>query len=84
MKIHAANILRMILLLRLLTNYTVQALNRVFQQWNLTAPPKEWNISGEPCSGFAISRTRIDDMGYWPGIKCDCSYSDRFCHITQL
>ncbi|KAI6684291.1 hypothetical protein NL676_030204 [Syzygium grande] len=43
----------------------VQALNRVFQQWNLTAPPNMWNISGEPCSGAALSETRIDDMGYW-------------------
>ncbi|KAI6684284.1 hypothetical protein NL676_030197 [Syzygium grande] len=62
----------------------VQALNRVFQQWNLTAPPNEWNISGEPCSGAALSETRIDDMGYWPGIKCHCYYDNGFCRITQL
>ncbi|KAI6684278.1 hypothetical protein NL676_030191 [Syzygium grande] len=63
----------------------VRALNRVFQQWNLTAPPNLWNISGQPCSGVALSETRIDDMGYRPGIKCDCSYNNgSTCHITQL
>ncbi|KAI6684283.1 hypothetical protein NL676_030196 [Syzygium grande] len=63
----------------------VQALNRIFQQWNLAAPPNEWNISGAPCSGFALSNTDIDDTDNLPYIKCDCAYdSGSTCHITKL
>ncbi|KAF7848453.1 hypothetical protein BT93_L1936 [Corymbia citriodora subsp. variegata] len=63
----------------------VKALNRVFQQWNLAAPPNEWNISGEPCSGVALSTASIDEAGYKPYIRCVCFYDNgSTCHITQL
>ncbi|KAI6684298.1 hypothetical protein NL676_030211 [Syzygium grande] len=63
----------------------VQALNRIFRQWNLVAPPNEWNFSGEPCSGVALSATSIDNSGYQPYIRCNCSYDNgSVCHITQL
>ncbi|XP_031261329.1 probable LRR receptor-like serine/threonine-protein kinase At1g56130 [Pistacia vera] len=61
----------------------VRALNSVFQQWDVKANPRWWNISGEPCSGAAINATSLDD--YNPAIKCDCSFENgSICHITEL
>ncbi|KAF8010279.1 hypothetical protein BT93_J1032 [Corymbia citriodora subsp. variegata] len=63
----------------------VKALNCVFQQWTLAAPPNEWNISGEPCSGVALSMTSIDEANGNPYIRCNCSYDNgSTCHITEL
>ncbi|XP_048438727.1 probable LRR receptor-like serine/threonine-protein kinase At1g56140 isoform X5 [Pyrus x bretschneideri] len=68
----------------------VSALNSIFEQWDTQAVPGQWNISGEPCNGYAINRTRTDiynpDIPYInPGIICNCSYdNDATCHITNL
>ncbi|KAF7848578.1 hypothetical protein BT93_L1828 [Corymbia citriodora subsp. variegata] len=63
----------------------VKALNRVFQQWTLVAPLNEWNISGEPCSGVALSMTSIDEANGNPYIRCNCFYDNgSTCHITKL
>ncbi|XP_042519815.1 probable LRR receptor-like serine/threonine-protein kinase At1g56130 [Macadamia integrifolia] len=63
----------------------VRALNSIFQKWNIKATAN-WNISGEPCSGYAIDTTDLDNNGpFNPGIKCDCSYNNgSTCHITHL
>ncbi|KAG8067590.1 hypothetical protein GUJ93_ZPchr0005g14785 [Zizania palustris] len=63
----------------------VAALNRILGRWGLKSSP-EWNISGEPCSGFASDGT---DWDYYPNInpfiKCVCSYvNNTVCHITRL
>ncbi|KAK1367269.1 putative LRR receptor-like serine/threonine-protein kinase [Heracleum sosnowskyi] len=59
-------------------------LNSVFRKWGISANSKQWNISGELCSGAAIDSTRMDgNAAYNPGIKCD-ECSSTFCHITQL
>ncbi|GLT51142.1 hypothetical protein SLA2020_245720 [Shorea laevis] len=59
----------------------VSALNSIFQQWGIQAPPNSWNISGEPCTGTAL---RQDDSNI-PAIICDCSFnSATTCHITIL
>ncbi|KAG5532479.1 hypothetical protein RHGRI_026941 [Rhododendron griersonianum] len=63
----------------------VSALNSVFNQWGISPPFYQWNISGEPCSGTAIGtsiRWNINSRDYNPGIKCDCNGT--LCHITQL
>ncbi|CAH8375784.1 unnamed protein product [Eruca vesicaria subsp. sativa] len=62
-----------------------EALNYIFAAWNIQAP-KEWNISGEVCSGVAISdNIIIDDKAYNPLIKCDCSLDKSTpCRITAL
>ncbi|KAL5202917.1 hypothetical protein ABZP36_013869 [Zizania latifolia] len=65
----------------------VVALNSILGRWGLKASP-EWNISGEPCSGFASDGIDWDCYRYPninPIIKCDCSYNNStVCHITRL
>ncbi|KAM5577311.1 putative LRR receptor-like serine/threonine-protein kinase [Rosa sericea] len=66
-----------------------RVLNSVFEKWNIRANPKQWNTTGDPCSGAAIDSTshstKFDDPAYNPFIICDCSYqSGTICHITQL
>uniref|UniRef100_A0A0D9X5C0 non-specific serine/threonine protein kinase n=1 Tax=Leersia perrieri TaxID=77586 RepID=A0A0D9X5C0_9ORYZ len=63
----------------------VAALNAILGRWG-TKPPTAWNTTGDPCSGTAVDDTDIDnDPVINPGIKCDCSYSNRtVCHITRL
>ncbi|KAL5203381.1 hypothetical protein ABZP36_014333 [Zizania latifolia] len=63
----------------------VAALNTIMERWGLKAS-SEWNISGEPCSGFAADGINWD---YQPNInsfiKCDCSYvNNTVCHISRL
>ncbi|GKV53943.1 hypothetical protein SLEP1_g60454, partial [Rubroshorea leprosula] len=59
----------------------VRALNSIFQRWDIQAPANSWNISGEPCTGTAVSQ----DDSKNPAIKCDCSFNGaRTCHITRL
>ncbi|XP_058219690.1 probable LRR receptor-like serine/threonine-protein kinase At1g56140 isoform X1 [Rhododendron vialii] len=61
----------------------VSALNSIFNKWGLSAPSKQWNISGgEPCSGAAIDSTPFVDPNYNPFIKCECDATT--CHIVQL
>lgn len=68
----------------------VRALNSIFQKWNIKADTKQWNTTGDPCSGRAVDDK--DDTGYFydaddynPFIKCNCSYdTNSTCHITQL
>ncbi|KAK8618650.1 hypothetical protein V6N13_132636 [Hibiscus sabdariffa] len=65
---------------------TVRALNSIFQQWD-TQAADTWNISGEPCSGFALSQSDsvFEDPSNNPAIKCDCSFrNNTLCHITSL
>ncbi|KAK9907104.1 hypothetical protein M0R45_002416 [Rubus argutus] len=61
----------------------VKALNSIFQQWGIEANAKQWNTTGDPCSGAAIDSTAFDNGDYNPFIKCDCS-DNVTCHITQL
>ncbi|KAG8067593.1 hypothetical protein GUJ93_ZPchr0005g15990 [Zizania palustris] len=63
----------------------VAALNAIMGRWGLKASP-EWNISGEPCSGFAIDGTDWDNQpNINPFIKCICSFvNNTVCHITRL
>ncbi|KAL4386958.1 hypothetical protein GQ457_09G004610 [Hibiscus cannabinus] len=64
----------------------VRALNSIFQQWNLQALDT-WNISGEPCSGTALtaSDSEFEDPSNNPAIQCDCSFQGgTVCHITSL
>ncbi|KAJ0249997.1 hypothetical protein HA466_0142160 [Hirschfeldia incana] len=62
-----------------------QALNSIFAAWGKQAP-REWNISGQLCSGAAIGENiTIDDKGYNPLIKCDCTFNgSTICRITAL
>ncbi|GKV44299.1 hypothetical protein SLEP1_g51491 [Rubroshorea leprosula] len=65
----------------------VRALNSIFQQWDIQAPPNSWNISGEPCTGTALSQNYsvFDDPSNNPAITCDCTFNDSTtCHITRL
>ncbi|KAK8524694.1 hypothetical protein V6N12_029552 [Hibiscus sabdariffa] len=64
----------------------VRALNSIFQQWSIQALDT-WNISGEPCSGVALSRldSVFDDPSNNPAIRCDCSFNDStVCRVTRL
>ncbi|XP_021864482.2 probable LRR receptor-like serine/threonine-protein kinase At1g56140 isoform X2 [Spinacia oleracea] len=63
-----------------------QALNSILQQWQKPANTRQWNTTGDPCSGAALVDTIvIDNPEYNPFIKCDCSYDDNTtCHITAL
>ncbi|XVF87035.1 hypothetical protein PTKIN_Ptkin18bG0088200 [Pterospermum kingtungense] len=66
--------------------YTVRALNSIFQQWD-TQAVETWNMSGEPCSGLALSQSDsvFEDPANNPAIRCDCTYNDNtLCHITRL
>ncbi|XWS19960.1 hypothetical protein CRYUN_Cryun31cG0060500 [Craigia yunnanensis] len=63
-----------------------RALNSIFQQWDTQAVPS-WNISGEPCSGLALSQSDsvFEDPDNNPAIRCDCSFKNNtLCHITRL
>ncbi|XP_062158089.1 probable LRR receptor-like serine/threonine-protein kinase At1g56140 [Alnus glutinosa] len=64
----------------------VRVFNSIFQNWGISAPLGQWNISGQPCSGAAIgSFPTIDDGDHNPFIKCNCSYDNgTTCHITAL
>ncbi|XP_062118262.1 probable LRR receptor-like serine/threonine-protein kinase At1g56140 [Humulus lupulus] len=63
----------------------VKALNLIFEKWNIKGNTKQWNISGNPCSGAAIDDSDLDDVAYNPFIKCDCSFNNAsLCHITKL
>ncbi|XP_078176435.1 putative LRR receptor-like serine/threonine-protein kinase At1g56130 isoform X2 [Carex rostrata] len=63
----------------------VAALNAILGRWGKKAN-SNWNISGEPCSGWAIDSTDIDNNpNFNPGIKCRCTYdSNKTCHIVKL
>ncbi|XP_062168843.1 probable LRR receptor-like serine/threonine-protein kinase At1g56130 isoform X4 [Alnus glutinosa] len=62
-----------------------RVLNSIFQEWRISAPSAQWNISGQPCSGAAIGSIPIDNGDHNPFIKCDCSYDNNTtCHITAL
>ncbi|CAL4997348.1 unnamed protein product [Urochloa decumbens] len=63
----------------------VAALNTILGRWDLRVSPA-WNISGEPCSGFAVDASAVDsNPSINPAIKCDCSYNNAtVCHITKL
>ncbi|GLT59104.1 hypothetical protein SLA2020_319430 [Shorea laevis] len=59
----------------------VRALNSIFQQWEIQAPPNSWNISGEPCTGTALSQDDSNNLA----IRCDCTFNNATtCHITTL
>ncbi|KFK44732.1 hypothetical protein AALP_AA1G295500 [Arabis alpina] len=62
-----------------------RSLNSIFATWKIQAS-KEWNISGELCSGAAIDDSiTIDDNTYNPLIKCRCNFlNSTICHITAL
>ncbi|GLU14115.1 hypothetical protein SLE2022_307030 [Rubroshorea leprosula] len=65
----------------------VRALNSIFQQWDIQAPPNSWNISGELCTGTALSQedTVFKDLSKNPAIMCNRSFnSATTCHITRL
>ncbi|TYG61325.1 hypothetical protein ES288_D07G138800v1 [Gossypium darwinii] len=64
----------------------VRALNSIFQQWRIQAVDS-WNISGEPCSGTALTQSSsvFEDPTNNPAIRCDCSFKNNtLCHITSL
>ncbi|XP_019091904.1 PREDICTED: probable LRR receptor-like serine/threonine-protein kinase At1g56140 isoform X3 [Camelina sativa] len=62
-----------------------RALNNIFRTWKITAT-KDWNISGELCSGAAIDDSvSIDNLAFNPLIKCDCTFVDStICRIVAL
>ncbi|WZZ07451.1 hypothetical protein YC2023_093372 [Brassica napus] len=62
-----------------------RALNSIFAAWGKQAP-RDWNISGQLCSGVAIGENiTIDDKAYNPLIKCDCTFNgSTICRITAL
>ncbi|GLT51802.1 hypothetical protein SLA2020_251850 [Shorea laevis] len=65
----------------------VRALNSIFQRWGIQAPANSWNISGEPCTGTALSQGNsvFDDPPNNPAITCNCSFDNAAtCHITKL
>lgn len=64
---------------------TARALNSIFAAWRIRAP-REWNISGELCSGAAIDASVLDtNPAYNPLIKCDCSFENStICRITNM
>ncbi|XP_058071782.1 probable LRR receptor-like serine/threonine-protein kinase At1g56140 isoform X6 [Magnolia sinica] len=53
-------------------------LNSIFQQWNIFAS-SDWNISGELCSGSALTGMG----GLYLGIECQCN-NGSICRITKL
>ncbi|BFG28331.1 hypothetical protein CerSpe_146040 [Prunus speciosa] len=62
----------------------VRALNSIFEQWDMQAMPRLWNISGDPCSGSALNGTEFEGPAN-PSIFCDCTYEkNTTCHITKL
>lgn len=65
--------------------YAARALNSIFQQWRISAT-NQWNTSGDVCSGAATGASpTIDDKGFNPFIKCDCTFlNGTTCRITAL
>ncbi|KAJ3693534.1 hypothetical protein LUZ60_009014 [Juncus effusus] len=62
----------------------VGALNTIFMKFGLEALPT-WNISGEPCSGWATNSSLDNNKQFNPGIECDCTYdNNQTCHIVKL
>uniref|UniRef100_A0A0D9WDP6 non-specific serine/threonine protein kinase n=1 Tax=Leersia perrieri TaxID=77586 RepID=A0A0D9WDP6_9ORYZ len=61
------------------------ALNTILGRWGKKAS-SEWNISGEPCSGFAADKNDWENYpNINPFIKCDCSFrNNTVCHIIKL
>ncbi|XP_058070884.1 probable LRR receptor-like serine/threonine-protein kinase At1g56130 [Magnolia sinica] len=58
----------------------VAILNSIFQQWNISAS-SDWNISGELCSGSAL--TGMGELNL--GIECQCTFNNgSICRITKL
>ncbi|KAL7103216.1 hypothetical protein ACP275_08G166400 [Erythranthe tilingii] len=56
--------------------------NRIFQLWGRRAT-RDWNISGELCTGVAVDSTDLNNIN--PGIKCDCTFNrSSVCRITGL
>ncbi|GKV44293.1 hypothetical protein SLEP1_g51485 [Rubroshorea leprosula] len=65
----------------------MRALNSIFQQWGIQAPPNSWNISGELCNGTALSQddTVFEDPSNNRAIRCDCTFDNgTTCHISRL
>ncbi|KAL8237671.1 hypothetical protein R6Q59_018752 [Mikania micrantha] len=65
----------------------VRVINEMFSQWGIpesSVTRMRWNLSGEPCSGTAVDSSTFTNQSYNPGIKCDCSFPNSVCHITQL
>ncbi|KFK35534.1 hypothetical protein AALP_AA4G003100 [Arabis alpina] len=62
-----------------------RALNSIFAAWKRQAP-KEWNTTGDLCSGAAIEDSVTDaNPAYNPLIKCDCNFENStICRITTL
>ncbi|XP_076900237.1 putative LRR receptor-like serine/threonine-protein kinase At1g56140 [Bidens hawaiensis] len=59
----------------------------MFRQWGIpesTAAQLGWNLSGDPCSGTAIEPIDFESPSFNPGLKCDCSFPNSTCHITQI
>ncbi|XP_058071761.1 probable LRR receptor-like serine/threonine-protein kinase At1g56140 [Magnolia sinica] len=55
-------------------------LNSIFQQWNISAT-SDWNISGELCSGVALTGSGNVNLG----IECLCTFNNgSTCRITRL
>ncbi|KAM2607076.1 hypothetical protein TB2_035680 [Malus domestica] len=72
-----------------LTNDEVKSHLQLSFAKKATTDPSEvqgqWNIGGEPCSGYAINGTDNYGPAINPGIVCNCSYDNNAtCHITQL
>ncbi|KAL0731252.1 hypothetical protein Bca4012_027346 [Brassica carinata] len=65
--------------------HDAEALNSIFAAWKIPAQ-KEWNTSGDLCSGVAIDDSiKIDDKDYNPLIKCKCNFvNSTICRITAL
>ncbi|XVF74185.1 hypothetical protein PTKIN_Ptkin13bG0089700 [Pterospermum kingtungense] len=64
----------------------VRALNSIFQKWG-TQAGDSWNMSGEPCTGNALSPSDsvFDDGANNPAMRCDFAFNNNtLCHITRL
>ncbi|GLU14102.1 hypothetical protein SLE2022_306910 [Rubroshorea leprosula] len=64
----------------------MRALISIFHKWG-TQAVNSWNISGEPCTGTALSHNYsvFDDPSNNPAITCDCTFNNSTtCHITRL
>ncbi|XP_058071787.1 probable LRR receptor-like serine/threonine-protein kinase At1g56140 isoform X2 [Magnolia sinica] len=60
--------------------FEAATLNSIFQQWGISESSR-WNISGELCSGDAITESGTLS----PGIKCQCTFNNgSICRITSL
>ncbi|KAL1221489.1 putative LRR receptor-like serine/threonine-protein kinase [Cardamine amara subsp. amara] len=62
-----------------------RAVNSIFAAWKIRAP-RDWNISGELCSGAAINDAiTIDTQANNPLIKCACTFENStICRITAF